>query len=61
MVFCGKEIGSVTSGTVSPILEKGIALAYLSTETLEKTKEVQMLIRGREIQAQVGRLPFISK
>ena len=61
MVFQGKEIGTVTSGTVSPVLEKGIALAYISADTLQKTKEVQMLIRGKEIPAQVGRLPFISK
>ncbi|MDP3682763.1 MAG: glycine cleavage T C-terminal barrel domain-containing protein, partial [Ignavibacteria bacterium] len=61
VAFRGEEIGIVTSGTVSPVLEKGIALAYLSADTLQKTKEVQMLIRGREIPAQVGRLPFISK
>jgi len=61
VAFKNQEIGTVTSGTVSPILEKGIALAYLSTETLKETKEVQMLIRGKEIPAKVGRLPFISK
>lgn len=61
VAYKGKVIGDVTSGTVSPILEKGIAMAYISTETLNETKEVQMLIRGKEIQAQVGRLPFISK
>jgi len=61
VAFQGKEIGAVTSGTVSPVLEKGIALAYLSTDTLKETKEVQMLIRGKEVPAQIGRLPFISK
>jgi len=61
VAFQGKDIGTVTSGTVSPVLEKGIALAYLSSDTLKETKEVQMLIRGKEIAAQVGRLPFISK
>lgn len=61
VAFNGKVVGDVTSGTVSPVLEKGIALAYIATDTLVQTKEVQMLIRGKEVPAQVGRLPFISK
>jgi len=61
VVFKETEIGTVTSGTVSPVLEKGIALAYLSANALRETKEVQMLIRGNKIPAQIGRLPFISK
>jgi len=61
VIYHGNIIGVVTSGTVSPVLEKGIALAYISTDTLSETKEVQMRIRGKDVAAQVGKLPFISK
>jgi glycine cleavage system T protein (aminomethyltransferase) len=57
----GKKIGEVTSGTVSPILEKAIALGYVESEYSSEGTKLNFLIRGKEIPAKVVKLPFISK
>jgi glycine cleavage system T protein (aminomethyltransferase) len=57
----GKKIGEVTSGTVSPVLEKAIALGYVESEFSSEGTELNFLIRGKEIPAKIGKLPFISK
>ena len=57
----GNKIGSITSGTVSPVLEKPIALGYINTEYSSEGSEVSFLIRGKEIPAKVVKLPFINK
>ncbi|MBT8378353.1 MAG: glycine cleavage system aminomethyltransferase GcvT [Ignavibacteria bacterium] len=57
----GKGVGSVTSGTVSPILEKPIALGYVEKEYSNHDTEISFLIRGKEISAKVVKLPFIKK
>jgi aminomethyltransferase len=57
----GKNIGSVTSGTVSPILEKPIALGYVEKEYSKPETEINFLIREKEIPAKVVKLPFIKK
>ena len=61
VTFDGKKIGTVTSGTVSPILEKPIALAYVAKEYTNEGSNVNIDIRGREIPAKVVKLPFIKK
>ena len=54
----GIEVGIVTSGTFSPTLKNGIALALLdSSVTLGTTVVID--IRGRESQAEVVTLPFV--
>ena len=57
----GKNIGSVTSGTVSPILEKPIALGYVEKEYSQPETEINFVIREKEIPAKVVKLPFIKK
>lgn len=56
----GKKIGTVTSGTLSPILEKSIALGYVETEKSSLGSKVKILIRDREIPAEIVKLPFID-
>ena len=54
----GIEVGIVTSGTFSPTLKNGIALALLdSSVTLGTTVVID--IRGRESQEEVVTLPFV--
>lgn len=53
------EIGEVTSGTFSPTLKNGIALALLDTSVTLGTVVV-IDIRGRESQAEVVNLPFVE-
>jgi aminomethyltransferase len=57
----GRKIGTVTSGTVSPILDKPVAMAYVESEYAAEGSRVNFSIRGKEIPAVVTKLPFISK
>ncbi len=57
----GNHAGTITSGTVSPILEKPIALGYISVENSKEGSNVNFLIRGKEIPAKVVKLPFVNK
>lgn len=57
----GKKVGVITSGTVSPVLEKAIALGYVESEFSKEGTQVNFLIRGKEIPAFVTKLPFIKK
>lgn len=52
-------VGKITSGTVSPILEKPIALAYIETEFAKVDTIVNVIIRNKEVEAKVTKLPFV--
>ena len=52
-------LGEVTSGTFSPTLRKGIALALVST-VVEDDTEVSVDVRGRREVFRVRRLPFVD-
>jgi len=54
----GKEIGHLTSGTMSPALKKGIALGYVLSDYKKPETEVAIEIRGKEVEAEVIKLPF---
>ena len=62
-VFLGdRVIGEVTSGTFSPILQTGIALAYLwPADVVGIEDEVQVDIRGRRAPATIARPPFVER
>ena len=55
----GKIIGKVTSGTMSPVLNKGIGLAYISKEYVALGTKIYIKIRNKEIPAEIVKLPFI--
>jgi aminomethyltransferase len=58
----GEAIGEVTSGTFSPTLGAGIALAYLTpAERFEPGAEVEVDIRGRPAAATVVPTPFVDR
>jgi len=59
--YNGESVGEVTSGTVSPILDKGVALAYVRVDLAELGNTLNMVIRGKEIPCKVVTLPFIHK
>ncbi len=58
VVVGGEEVGVVTSGTVSPTLGVGIALAYLPTEHSAPGTEVAIRVRSTDVPAVVERPPF---
>lgn len=55
----GDEIGQVTSGTISPVIEKGIGLGYLSREYATTGTVIYVKIRNKLIPAEIVKLPFI--
>ncbi|UIP00563.1 glycine cleavage system aminomethyltransferase GcvT [Halobaculum sp. CBA1158] len=54
----GHVVGVVTSGTMSPSLDKPIALGYLPTDRTDPGTEVRVVVRGREKRAKVVTVPF---
>ena len=56
----GKEIGMVTSGTMSPTLKKAIAMGYVATEFSEIGTEVFVQVRNKQIKAKVVQMPFVK-
>ena len=54
-----KEIGSITSSTISPRLKHTIALAYVKYDYLEPGTTVKVVSAGQEFAATVTELPFI--
>lgn len=55
------KIGIVTSGTMSPSLNKGIGLGYVSTSFSNPEAKIYIQIRNNKIPAQVVKLPFYKK
>ncbi len=53
------EIGTVTSGSKSPVLGKGIALAYLKREYAKEGSDVSVDIRGKMMKGKVVKPPFV--
>ena len=56
----GEKVGQITSGTVSPILDKPIALGYVNKEYAKEGEKVNFLIRNKEIPATIVKLPFVN-
>jgi len=57
----GKRVGTVTSGTFSPVLEKGIGMGYVDAALAAPGTALDIVVRGRAIPATVVRLPFVKK
>lgn len=54
----GKTIGNVTSGTMSPSLNKGIGLGYVPTVFADAGSKINIQIRKNAVPATVVKLPF---
>lgn len=57
----GSNIGTVTSGTFSPTLQKSIAMGYVGSSFAEPGSRVNVAIRGKDIPATVVTIPFVHK
>ncbi|WP_122260637.1 glycine cleavage system aminomethyltransferase GcvT [Ornithinimicrobium cerasi] len=55
----GNQVGEITSGTFSPTLRQGIALALLD-RGIEEGASVVIDVRGRQVEAQVKKPPFVE-
>ena len=56
---CNNKIGRVTSGTRSPILEKGIGLGYIKRSFASPQTKIGVIIRDKFWSAKVVKTPFI--
>ena len=60
VLVSGEQAGEVTSGNFSPVLERGIALAFLPPDVADGVS-VEIDVRGRTVPATVVKPPFISQ
>ncbi|PLX78014.1 MAG: glycine cleavage system protein T [Desulfuromonas sp.] len=59
-VYAGdRRVGEVTSGTMSPTLKTGIALAMVARDQQTIATQLKIEIRNHRLQARVVKLPFI--
>lgn len=56
-----KQIGSVTSGTMSPYLKKNIGLAHVAPEHSKIGSEIDIEVRGKNYSAQIVEIPFYKR
>ncbi|HEY6961676.1 MAG TPA: glycine cleavage system aminomethyltransferase GcvT [Gaiellaceae bacterium] len=53
--------GEVTSGTMSPMLDVGIGMAYVPTATAKPGTEIVIDVRGKERRAEIRKKPLYKK
>jgi aminomethyltransferase len=61
VVHGGKKVGRVSSGTLSPCLNVGIAMAYVHPDHREKGSTLEIMVRGKPLEATVVSAPFVKK
>ncbi len=56
-----RKVGEVTSGTMSPVLKRGIAMGYVPLAHAKAGTRVSIRIRDSAVPAEVVRLPFVRR
>jgi len=54
----GENIGVVTSGTMSPMMKKGIGMAYLAKGYWKIDTEIFIKVRNKQLKAKIVKLPI---
>jgi aminomethyltransferase len=57
----GKTVGVVTSGTLSPCLNTGIAMGYVNADAREVGSILDIVVREKPVKAKVIKPPFVPK
>ena len=57
----GRPIGEITSGTLSPTLDKSIAMAIVEAENAAEGTALEVEISGKPVPAKVVKLPFYKR
>jgi aminomethyltransferase len=57
----GERVGEVTSGTLSPSLNWGVGMAYVSTAHAKIGAQIDIEIRGRKFPATIEKKPLYKK
>jgi aminomethyltransferase len=55
----GKRIGEVTSGLLSPTLDKPIAMGYVHAEFAAVGTRINAIVRGKVVAMEVAAMPFV--
>ena len=55
------RVGRVTSGTLTPFLQKAVGMAYVPVELAARDTELSIDVRGRRLRARVVRMPFYRR
>ena len=55
----GKRIGAVTSGLLSPSIDKPVAMGYVATEFSAPGTRVNAIVRGKAVAMEVRPMPFV--
>ena len=58
VIFEGETVGEVTSGTLSPTLNRPVALAFVPAKLAKIGQELEIEIRGKNYPASVVKKPF---
>ena len=57
----GQKIGKVTSGTLSPVLRKGIAMGYVPLKMSAIGNDLQIMVRETALTCEIVRPPFVGR
>ncbi|MCF6268219.1 MAG: glycine cleavage system aminomethyltransferase GcvT [Melioribacteraceae bacterium] len=60
ITYNGSSIGTITSGTLSPILGRPIAMGYVDKEYSDIDSVVNIKIRNKDVEGHIVKLPFVS-
>ncbi len=55
------DVGTVTSGTFSPILDRGIGMGYVKADVARSGTDVSVMIRERDYPATITSFPFVQR
>lgn len=55
----GADIGVITSGGFGPSLEGPVAMGYVKRRFSKAGTNVQLIVRGKEVPAEIVKLPFV--
>ena len=56
----GEVIGKVTSGSISPVLNKGVGLGYVTSGYNTPDSKIFISVRNKQLEAKVTKPPFIK-
>lgn len=54
----GETIGTITSGGFGPTVGGPVAMGYVKTEFAKAETPVQLIVRGKALEAEITRMPF---
>ena len=59
--YDGSQVGTVTSGTLSPVLKRGVAMGYVPVQMSAFGTEVAIKIRETDAEARIVKPPFVKR